>query len=369
MKKAMIEVQFNWIFILIVGTLILLFFIGLTSWIREYQEKQMAGSAMDNIKTMLTTTQMNPQTAQPLSIPDIELQFTCDTECSNAGCPSNFQFVGVGIPRETEVDVIFAPEVFRGNNLHVWTQEWRMPYKVTNFQYISNDQMWFYLVYDENIAGSENLARAVQQKLRENEHLNFEMVKAADTEGITYKNQKLVKYILFNDANPKISSSIIEEDVYDVVFVDGNENAGTITYPSYSQASDHVDINRNPSQKAYYIGMPMLLGAIFADDYDFYLCNQIKAFLKLRAVNEVYRLRTDAMYYAYIGKNDNVCHYYYDDTTLGHFRQLDLYANNTMKNIIDGSPYDTQLSLIKDEANQIESVQNQAKLKSCAGIY
>ena len=66
-KKAMIEVQFNWIFILIAGIIILVFFIGFASWHKDNVERRIAADVLVKIRTILINSELNSRAASELA--------------------------------------------------------------------------------------------------------------------------------------------------------------------------------------------------------------------------------------------------------------------------------------------------------------
>ena len=99
-KRGQIDVQFNWIFVLLIGALILSFFVGVAMWYKGTQEQKITGEIVLQLESLMKTAQERPKTAMTTTIPDITLSFTCSPyDCSTFGCPSEFS--GGGIARST----------------------------------------------------------------------------------------------------------------------------------------------------------------------------------------------------------------------------------------------------------------------------
>ncbi len=68
-KKAQLDVQFNWIFILLVGAIILSFFVGVAFWYKNTQEHKITGEVIVGIEALLKTAKESPNTARTTTIP------------------------------------------------------------------------------------------------------------------------------------------------------------------------------------------------------------------------------------------------------------------------------------------------------------
>ena len=78
-KKGFIEIQFNWIFILVVGTIILIFFIMLIAKQKDVSEERVNKKILTYIDGILTGTEVRKKVTNTVDIPNIELEFGCDS--------------------------------------------------------------------------------------------------------------------------------------------------------------------------------------------------------------------------------------------------------------------------------------------------
>ena len=62
-KRAAIEVQFNWIFILIIGGIILMFFFGIVKSQKTVSEKKISGTVRRDMRAILTGSGISAGTA------------------------------------------------------------------------------------------------------------------------------------------------------------------------------------------------------------------------------------------------------------------------------------------------------------------
>lgn len=261
-KRAQIDVQFNWIFVLLIGALILSFFVGVAVWYKGTQEQKITGEIVVQLESLLKTAQESPKTAMTTTLPDITLAFTCSPyDCSTFGCPSEFS--GGGIARSTETQVLFSLGTLEGTNLITWSLEWALPYKIANFLYVTTDAVRYVIVYDDD---HSDAAYAVNTLLAENSYITKETVKIDDPSefSITNKNDAYVRIIAFLDSNSLPTSSIEEalgaqtekEKKWDIIYVDGDEASGDVIFYDGT---------------ASYIGLPLLIGALFSEIRTFIL--------------------------------------------------------------------------------------------------
>jgi hypothetical protein len=355
-KNAM-EMQFNWIFILIAGAVILSFFMGLFSWYKATKNSEMAVESLQTIKATLASAQASSDTAKIIDIPEVPLQFFCypDT-CNDYGCDSFIEFKGTGANAKTEVDVIFSPDEMKSNRLITWTIPWEQPYKVTDFLYLSNPLVRYILVYSDDEPLSRSLAMETDKMLSDNKYVSRQMVEAANIADVHDENDYLVKFVLFYNpgAGLNVDNSLIKQKNWDVVLVSGDSIKGTVKF-LYEKGS------RKPGAIAYpYIGMPMLMGGIFAEKPASYACNAKKAFIRLELINQLYIERTKLLLAAYAADPD--CMFYYDINTMNSF--------NAIKESVSGKKL-TEIGTIEsvDAMRKLERVNSEVLYKDCPRIY
>ncbi len=348
-KRGQIDVQFNWIFVLLIGALILSFFVGVAMWYKGTQEQKITGEIVLQLESLMKTAQESPKTAMTTTIPDITLSFTCSPyDCSTFGCPSEFS--GGGIARSTETQVLFSLGELEGTNLITWSLEWALPYKIANFLYLTTDAVRYIIVYDDS---HSTVAYAVNTLLAENSYITKETIKvdSASAFSITNKNDAYVRIIAFLDAN-SLSTSTIEDALgsqndgtWDIVYVDGDEDSGEVTF------SDGT---------AEYVGLPLLVGALFSANKDFYTCNVQKALYQAEFVGAVYSARTAQLYSAFEADPElSYCTYY--------FEQGIQDAIEAIPEALD--PENADIVAVRDAVTTLEDNNKYAQIKGCPQVY
>src|SRR3989338_6328662 len=149
-KRGMIEVNFNWIFILIAGAVIFVFFINIVNKQRQFSDIKTSSAIVTSLESILTGAQISTSTVNIIDLPKVDIGFECDR-----------YFIGP-VPKQTKGNVIFAPNLLKGKKMITWALDWNLPYRVTNFLYVTDPELRYIIVYDSD-TNLEN--KAVAQKL------------------------------------------------------------------------------------------------------------------------------------------------------------------------------------------------------------
>ena len=266
-KKGVISAQFNWVFILIAGVLILLFFGSLVLKMRGASDASIAETIMTNMQTIMTGAEVSVRTINPIEIPNTEIRFSC-----------NSMSVGKLSKTITKNKIVFSPTVIRGRKLLAWALDWNSPYHVTNFLYLTTPNIKY--VFVRSTGGDANRLYDLLP-----EEINKIIID--DISGIT-NTGNYFRFVFFNDM-PEVPSALISVPNKDVSAINVDISSNKITF--YKKKGDIF----NPVGDSTYLGEPMLLGALFSQDIDDYNCNLKKAFNKLNIVTQVYRKRTEVL--------------------------------------------------------------------------
>ena len=101
-KKAMVETQFNWIFALVIGSIILVMAVGFVTNQREKTEQKVGLTVAKDLNTIIAQTSVSKDQAEEITIPNREIEFSCDPEtCGSQGCTSGFEISKSGVGWET----------------------------------------------------------------------------------------------------------------------------------------------------------------------------------------------------------------------------------------------------------------------------
>jgi len=298
-KKAFVEMQFNWIFIIIAGGVILLFFFSIVYKQKEVSDIKVTGTIKSDLRVILTGSKASTGTASLIAAPDLEISYDC-------------QGYTIGRLSPIKPHAGFSPGLIKGYALMAWALDWNMPFRVTNFLYLTSPEIRYIIVNDAtNFAEQLNEtlpAKTIIQDKKRKILMNKEFVELGDLIDVEDKNNYKVRFVFF-DQNPSGGLSDLdnmEDDdvtaisVYPTTGIDGY---GEVEFFE----KDGNNWGSAPKGTTYYVGKASLIGAVFTDDIETYDCNMKRAFKDLSIVSDVYLNRTKELVEFYRTYPDYAC--------------------------------------------------------------
>lgn len=363
-KKADIEVQFNWIFIFVVGTVILLFFVFIGRTYLENSNIKLAGKVLYDIDSIMKGATASTKSASKLEIPNLKLMFTCFPDCTEEGCSSDFSMSDTGINKPTPYQVIFSQKEINSDFLITWTLDWGVPFKVSNFLYLTSPEIRYILIYKNSMAESKTFAEKIFALMSDNEFLNSELIEEEQLPTIEDQGHEKIRFIFFypfDDTSAKINEEILSDANFDVVVLTPSFE-GTAIFLSKKKVMDGFSYDKQ--KKIGYYGKEALVGAIFSEDSDFFECSMRKSFNHLNRIYDIYRYR--ATYLAkYIADNEQYSH------CSQVYQEFALLPDETIEypKELTEDAYKTPFYSIKKIFQTAEDTNNKAIINSCPRLY
>lgn len=222
MEKRGLATQFNFIFILVAGAIILIFFVGFAIKYKGLQEDRNEIEVLKGIDNSLYALQSSSLlTTKEINIP-IKTKFDCENIIISDKILKTNKF-------------IFSPTELNKQTF-IWYQPFELPFRVTDFYYIFPKNQKFYLIYDSN---TKSFVDYILEKIPSTLKLNFEAIQPNQ---ILNKKGKFIYFTNQGDLQ---------------IYPDQDFNYGTIKFKD---------------KTSEYYGLPMLFGAIIAEDFDTYNC-------------------------------------------------------------------------------------------------
>ena len=137
-KKAQVEAQFNWIFILIAGGLILAFFSYVVIKQKAASEIKLAGKITKQLNTVLTGAKVSSGATELIPISKADIRFSC-----------NDYYIGAASQRLGN-RVVFAPEFINSDKIITWALDWNLPFKVNTFLYLTSPLTRYIVIGDSS---------------------------------------------------------------------------------------------------------------------------------------------------------------------------------------------------------------------------
>lgn len=284
-KQGQISIGFHWIYILIAGVIILLFFVGVVVRQKAVSEERISATVVQKLDGIFTGAGLSEQTTQVVEVPEMEISFTCDEE--------GYSDYSIGrVNRETPFQPIFSAKGIESSRLLTWTLEWMMPFKVANYLFITAPNIRYYLVYDSNNLASKSWAQEAFLSLPEKlqEEMSIEELAVDGYANLLNKNDDKVRFVFFGDVFegdvPSALRGMADQDVTAVWFTGSIEKGVVAFYRKQGEVWN--DGNSTIVMGSYSTDNPNFYAAIFAEDKTQYECNLRKAFRRLEILGEVY---------------------------------------------------------------------------------
>ena len=284
-KKAQIQVTFSWVYILIAGAVILLFFIGLVVKQKAVSEENLATDVVRVMESILTGAGVSEKTKNFVDISglaDYTLFFGCDEGSSSFGIKDR------GKPSQNNIDPIFAPSEIKDTQLVLWSLPYNLPFKVIDFTFVTSPKTKYYFLgnnhfIDEFINSTQGFS-------------NIERID--DISEIDPQRNFQFRIIDFS------GGLFVREGIPENLRLVDDDKLTAITFTGANQVDYYQKLSggwRKLNQEPVRIvSLPgerdaAKYAVIFSGNDKTYKCNMQKAFTRLKYVLEVYQSKLEEM--------------------------------------------------------------------------
>ncbi|MBT4022468.1 hypothetical protein HOF18_03730 [archaeon] len=284
MKKGQVGIQFNWIYILIIGGIILLAGISIVPKLKRTATESYVTDVKTYTDLILKTTQLNVQSENLVELGGARFEFTC----------------GYYTIEESEIghveirDVIFSPDTISGKMLG-YSKYFQLPFKSEFFTYITSNQVKYVLKDSPEMAAlntslPSNIDKTTVRNYREIDNENYDKIRYITFEenprvsqlgSLKNIDDKDVSLVQITPIDPGFSS-FSNGDLFESRFKNEYRiyDFGRVTY-YIKQGNNFVPIG-----DVYYVDEASLIAAIYSEDPTRYKCGMKRAFEKLKKVAE-----------------------------------------------------------------------------------
>ncbi len=290
-KSGQVEITFNWLYVLLAGMVILLFFVGIVFKQKATSEEKLASDVVHVLESIFTAGSVSEKTknfVDTSGLVDYTLYFQCLDGVGEFGIVNNPARV------ENTITPVFAPEELQTSKLIIWSLPYYLPYKITDFLFITSSNTKYFILGDGN-GFAEEFMDATEGFTREKISLqdlntinpgNLFQIRIIDLDGAILEDSQIPLPLA---AAPRLTA----------VSFQGNN----INYYQKNTESKWEWLNRNDPLSIVSLGGKRdaaKYAVIFAADQEQYRCNMEKAFRRLMFVTEVYtkKVRELETYYA-----------------------------------------------------------------------
>ncbi len=281
-KRGQLEISFNWIYIMIAGVVILLFFAGIIVRQKAASEQKLSTEVVRIMESIFTAAGVSEKTKNSIDtsgIIDYTLTFTCEEGVGEYG-------VKDGSRVQNAIEPVFTPLEIQSSRLNLWSLPYKLPFKVIDFLFITSENSKYVLLGNDPFIDEFLNETAADDTI--GFRLNAERISALPE--VEIGNNFQIKVVDFSAvitegmAVPNALKDMDDERVTAVAFIAHNVN--------YYQKQGAI------WKKLNHAPLPIIsLGgerdaakyaAIFAGNDQVYQCNMQKAFHRLKLLNEVY---------------------------------------------------------------------------------
>ncbi|MBI2148629.1 hypothetical protein HYU23_03030 [Candidatus Woesearchaeota archaeon] len=311
--------QFNWIFVIIAGGIILGFFIMFTFKYIELQEKRQDVDTVRFFGGKVISASSKLQVGSGGAAVDSNEQeglrfgYFVDLGYKCAGNESTL-LINKGRTAWYKLDdeVVFMDDEIRVNALDLWILPWNFPFYVTNFIYLSDPRTNFYFVKDQSTK---------------------EFVDNLDISS-AFKVEKVDQNILSIKQNSKVVYFLNKVPLRETIIkLKGNLTSANFVYINMQKKEAQFFEDGKWSEAVkFYISDDNnghLLGAIFSNNADNFNCNVNRALDRTKTIANIYSRRADLL-----GQLDrrSECHYNEISRSLSKYASGELLLVDVIKN-------------------------------------
>lgn len=308
-KKGVIEVQFNWIFALIAGGMILFFFLTVISYQRDLADQKLGIELGSQLEMIFAGRGVSPGTKQPIDIAEIPITFRCSEGSADYSIIN--QRVSLGNL------AVFSPEVIETKKLLGLTLGFDLPFRTNNLVVLTSPKIKYYFVNFPAYLKDKITDTLTFPSGTEGEVIDFEFVKIDaigkfisedssqdNSREIKYENNPYVKFIFYipDDTAEIIFDPQLPPDFRDV----NDEIVKAIAYKKEGQFEDVGKIIFYKKEEDRLIPefedsifgsftFNTFIAAVFARDYRSYECGMLRALQRAKNVMDVYEKKFELM--------------------------------------------------------------------------
>ncbi len=267
-----------------------MFFIAIVQKQKEHSEESIAGTIQTDLQAIFSSSYVSTGTSSVVEVPNRAINFDCD----------GFR---VGNQFAAKFPYAFSPDLIESdrNTVSVFAYDWSVPYRVTNFLYVTSPEVR-YLIDDDVNDLADALFDLLPPKyiVKDGKSKLFMSKEKGDVSGD--KNNYKVRVIYFTDPatfDPDSTFGKTKNKDISAVYIYGIGCAGDPADERLDCDGDLEFFNYNgaiwDSDTSEFVGKASLLAAVFSENKEIYDCGMDNAFYRLQNVTKIYYDRTEKL--------------------------------------------------------------------------
>lgn len=276
-KKGQIQITFNWIYVLIAGAVILLFFVSIVSKQKTVSEERLTQDVVRVMESIFVAAGVSEKTKNFIDTSGLA-RYTMQFDCSDG--VGEYGIEDGSVTATNAIEPIFSPAELQTTKLIVWSLPYSLPYKIIDFLFVTSVNTKYYVLGNSafgddflNSTAGFNTQKIVNLR-QADPGRNFQ-VRIVDFGTIAEGDQVPIKLQgMDDDKVTAVSFGKIAEVEYATFYqMEDREWSG--------QGKVRIINGYGKRDAAKY-------AAIFSAGQDQYRCNMAKAFKRMDHVNTVY---------------------------------------------------------------------------------
>ncbi len=338
-NKKGFEIQFNWLFVMVAGAAILIFFAAVLIKQKNFAESSSDSDTIRTMSALIAGASSSAESSRPNEMPNLDIQLECNKITSGKSS------------RIFEKLVLFSPSRIKDDQIITQSISFNVPYRTTNLLMASSPKIRYIII------GEENPARYAVNLLPPN--INKEQYCQSCDENydpafIRNLNNYKVRFVVFDGDMPVIPMSLRpmpDNDVTAVQIIGDTKNGLVEFYEKNSDAWESLG-------KSSFIGSS-ILGAVYSDSLANYECSMQNVFSRLSLVSQIYLARTKSLVASGDDEKQKTCNGIYSG------------SQAIISKIIGASQNfnDVSTNIIADSADELKIKNKRAQLESCVMVY
>ncbi len=287
-KSGQIQVSFNWLYVLIAGAVILLFFVGVVAKQKDVSEKGLSVDVLDTMESIFTGASVSDKSQFPINTGGIR-DYTFNFRCSDL--VNEYGFFDKGVIKQENLVPIFSPMEIKTEKLFLWSVPYNLPYHIINLLIVTSENSKYYLLGDLD----SSLTLLNDTKALNIDHLSYDEYANGGIKSEENYQVRIVDFegrISSGESVPTELHNLADDKVTMVSFLPSPGNSANY-YSMKSQEENKVwekiseegikiiSLGEDPDAAKY--------AAIFAANSEEYRCAMQKVFRRMKHVTELYQ--------------------------------------------------------------------------------
>lgn len=280
-QKGQVEVTFNWVYILIAGAIILLFFVAIVVKQKAQAEENLATDVvrlMESIFTAAGAAEKTKNVVDAGGLTGYTLYFNCEDGVSIYGIKEQSARV------EDAINPFFAPLEIKTAQLITWSLPYKLPFKIIDLLFVTSSNTRYYIYGTEEEFINEFLnatqgmnVKAITQGMYASldPEKNFQ-IRIIDVDGTLVKSGSTVPEKIQQLDDDRVTALVFSGSQMVTFFA----KEGKVWKKLNNVPISIISLGGERDAAKY--------AAIFAGNDQLYQCNMKKVFRRLKYVNEVY---------------------------------------------------------------------------------